>query len=302
METSCHCLPASGCGVWPRLSGTPNGMCKPHPTSDFQQRIQSSLDQTVMNRCLSHSAFSVKIYRCLCMWDCVWICETWNLGNIFQDILPCRFHVGKMLHAFAKLEEEMAPHSSILAWRIPRIQEPGRLQSTGSQKVRCDWATEQASAKWHQVQCPEVSGRPLNQVSQPRAASAQSRANCGQQKQRWGSGTEPWMRRTRTNTSFSLRGLSFLSWRMQVMVFYLMTFVEFNWNHVSETVKCDRRIIQQSLKKKNTAVIKKMNFNKRLNYFITERFVKVSTEPEATPQRGGPFWACKKKEGSIPKR
>ena len=34
------------------------------------------------------------------------------------------------------LEEEMATHSSILAWRIPWTEEPGRLQSTGSQRVR----------------------------------------------------------------------------------------------------------------------------------------------------------------------
>ena len=31
------------------------------------------------------------------------------------------------------LEEEMATHSSVLAWRIPWTEEPGRLQSTGSQ-------------------------------------------------------------------------------------------------------------------------------------------------------------------------
>ena len=30
------------------------------------------------------------------------------------------------------LEEEMATHSSILAWRIPWTEEPGRLQSIGS--------------------------------------------------------------------------------------------------------------------------------------------------------------------------
>ena len=36
------------------------------------------------------------------------------------------------------LEKEMATHSSILAWRIPWAEEPGRLQSTGSQKVRHD--------------------------------------------------------------------------------------------------------------------------------------------------------------------
>ena len=35
----------------------------------------------------------------------------------------------------------MATHSSILAWKIPRTEEPGRLQPRGSQKVRHDWAT-----------------------------------------------------------------------------------------------------------------------------------------------------------------
>ena len=32
------------------------------------------------------------------------------------------------------LEKEMATHSSILAWEIPRTEEPGRLQSMGSQE------------------------------------------------------------------------------------------------------------------------------------------------------------------------
>ena len=36
------------------------------------------------------------------------------------------------------LEEEMATHSSILAWRIPQTEEHGRLQSMGSQRVRHD--------------------------------------------------------------------------------------------------------------------------------------------------------------------
>ena len=39
------------------------------------------------------------------------------------------------------LEKEMAIHSSILAWRIPWTEKPSRLQSTGSQRVRHDWAT-----------------------------------------------------------------------------------------------------------------------------------------------------------------
>ena len=36
------------------------------------------------------------------------------------------------------LEEEMATHSSILAWEIPWIEEPGGLQSMGSQRVGHD--------------------------------------------------------------------------------------------------------------------------------------------------------------------
>ena len=36
------------------------------------------------------------------------------------------------------LEKEMATHSSILAWEIPWIEEPGGLQSTGSQRVGHD--------------------------------------------------------------------------------------------------------------------------------------------------------------------
>ena len=40
------------------------------------------------------------------------------------------------------LEEEMATHSSILAWKIPGTEEPGGLQSMGCQRVRHDWVNE----------------------------------------------------------------------------------------------------------------------------------------------------------------
>ena len=39
------------------------------------------------------------------------------------------------------LEEEMETHSSILSWRIPWTEEPGRLQSLGLQKVRHSYVT-----------------------------------------------------------------------------------------------------------------------------------------------------------------
>ena len=39
------------------------------------------------------------------------------------------------------MEKAMAPHSSALAWKIPWMEEPGRLQSMGSLRVGHDWAT-----------------------------------------------------------------------------------------------------------------------------------------------------------------
>ena len=48
--------------------------------------------------------------------------ETWVLSLGWED----------------PLEEGVATHSSILAWRIPWAEEPGGLQSTGSQRVRHD--------------------------------------------------------------------------------------------------------------------------------------------------------------------
>ena len=46
--------------------------------------------------------------------------ETWVLSLDWED----------------PLEKEMATHSSILAWKIPWTEEPGRLQSTGPLRVR----------------------------------------------------------------------------------------------------------------------------------------------------------------------
>ena len=55
-------------------------------------------------------------------------------GNQLVYWLKCAFleHV---------LEKAMAPHSSTLAWKIPWMEEPGRLQSMGSLRVGHNWAT-----------------------------------------------------------------------------------------------------------------------------------------------------------------
>ena len=58
------------------------------------------------------------------------------------------------------VEKEMAPHSSTLAWKIPWMEEPGRLQSMGSLRVRHNSATSLSlftlmywRRKWQPLQC-----------------------------------------------------------------------------------------------------------------------------------------------------
>ena len=67
--------------------------------------------------------------------------------HVFQHTLPVTFLGAQMIKALPEmqetrvrslgrkdpLEKEMATHSSILAWRIPWTQEPGGLQTMGSQ-------------------------------------------------------------------------------------------------------------------------------------------------------------------------
>ena len=50
-----------------------------------------------------------------------------------EPTCQCRRHNRRGFHP---LEEDMATHSSILAWRIPWTEEPGGLQSTGLQRVK----------------------------------------------------------------------------------------------------------------------------------------------------------------------
>ena len=47
---------------------------------------------------------------------------------------------------FSALEKEMATHSSVLAWRIAGTEEPGRLLSMGTHRVRHDWSDAATAA------------------------------------------------------------------------------------------------------------------------------------------------------------
>ena len=58
------------------------------------------------------------------------------------------------------LEEEMATHTSILTWRIPRTEEPGGLQSTGSQKSRTGLNNSHAHTHTH-IYTRSMPGAPI---------------------------------------------------------------------------------------------------------------------------------------------
>ena len=70
----------------------------------------------------------------------------------------------------------MATHSSILAWIIPWTEEPGGLQSTGSQRVRHDWATNTFfHFQSHRERGAEVRREPGLPNARPTATLASSR-------------------------------------------------------------------------------------------------------------------------------
>ena len=65
-------------------------------------------------------------------------CNLWGLEELdTTEWLHFHFHA---------LEKEMATHSSVLAWRIPRMAEPGGLPPMGSHRVGHDWSDLAAAA------------------------------------------------------------------------------------------------------------------------------------------------------------
>ena len=65
---------------------------------------------------------------------------------------------------FHALEKEMATHSSVLTWRIPRLGEPGGLLSLGSHRVGHDWSNLDLAAMYHQqlINCNKQATRMYN--------------------------------------------------------------------------------------------------------------------------------------------
>jgi len=66
-------------------------------------------------------------------------------GQTWLSDFPLTFH-------FHALEKEMTSYSSVLAWRIPWTEEPGRLQFMGSLRVGHDWATSLFTFHFHALE------------------------------------------------------------------------------------------------------------------------------------------------------
>ena len=60
-----------------------------------------------------------------------------------KNLLASARDLRSVLGSGRSLEKEMTTHPSILAWEIPWTEEPVRLQSMGSQRVRHDLVTNQ---------------------------------------------------------------------------------------------------------------------------------------------------------------
>ena len=78
-------------------------------------------------RLLSSSDIQVHI------WKWIPLREILEIGGKSREVFPCP--------SSSPSEKAMTPHSSTLAWQIPWMEEPGRLQSMGSRRVGHDWAT-----------------------------------------------------------------------------------------------------------------------------------------------------------------
>ena len=87
-------------------------------------------------------------------------------GSLIKNLPANAGDVGSILGQDDPLEEEMATHSSILAWRFRQTWEPGRLQSIGSQRIRHDLAPIQIAPDMGSClvtkSCPTLFATPLD--------------------------------------------------------------------------------------------------------------------------------------------
>ena len=87
--------------------------------------------------CCINFFYTTKLLDHMYIWDFPHSSAVKNRPALFRRHKKCEFNPWVKEDA---LEEGMATHSSILAWEIPRTEEPGGLYSMESQRIRHDWS------------------------------------------------------------------------------------------------------------------------------------------------------------------
>ena len=97
----------------------------------------------------------------------------------------------------------MATHSSTLAWKIPWVNEPGRLQSMGLLRVRHDWVTSLSLFNFHALEKDMATHSSVSCLENPRDGGAWWAAVYGVAQSR------TWLKRL-SNSSWAFFGIAFL--------------------------------------------------------------------------------------------
>jgi len=128
-------------------------MARLHFWASIQSRYQPH-DQVLS------SGIWTRVLRCSRLWSWLKQCPG---SSVVKRLPTMRDTWVRSLGREDPLEKEMAPHSSIHAWKIPWTKEPGGLQSIRLQRVGHDWAP---SLHFTSKQCPRVwqrkKGKTLN--------------------------------------------------------------------------------------------------------------------------------------------
>ena len=121
------------------------------------------------------------------------VCLGYPGGSVVKNPPANAGDTGSIPGSGNSLEKEMTTHSSAVAWEIPWIEQPGGLQSMGSQRLRHDLATEQQQVlgiQWQikQDPCPSGANSPTAQTG---SSSAVWQTLWGQRTWCWQSKSDP---------------------------------------------------------------------------------------------------------------
>ena len=113
-------------GDWTELNWT----CRTVVMQKWENRYESTILE-------QNSSYKGRV------WQQLWCFRASQVALVVKNLQPKQETHETWVRSLGRedcLEKGMATHSSVLAWRIPRGEEPGGLQSTGSQKVGHNWS------------------------------------------------------------------------------------------------------------------------------------------------------------------